>query len=279
MKKNIKKITAIACAMAMTATATTSIYAEYDPNKTVVQGEIATKAVKLDKISVDGRVIENAKVVAQDGATLIPARAVAEALGFEVKWENEGHRVILSNAPQYITFRIGVDGYTFARTAPMPLGTAPVLIDGATYMPIEVVTELLELKVEKEGEVLNIVTVLEEEESTEVTSEEVTEIVTEESVKEDNSEVNDKTEGEEAQAFSAAKVISYDEKENQLLVEDEVMGEVVLIANDDTVIVDKDGKAIKVSDLEEGAEISIKYSEAMTMSLPPINNPIQIVLK
>lgn len=276
MKKNIKKITAIACAMAMTAATATSIYAEYDPNKAVVQGEMATKAVNKNTISVDGKVIENADVISQEGKTLISARAVAEALGFEVEWENETHKVILSNLPQYVTFTIGVDGYTFARTAPMPLGAAPILVDGVTYMPIEVVTELLELKVENDDNSnLNIITTEDTEESTE----ETTEITTEEVVNEDNTEAENNGEGEEAQGLSNAKVVSYDEEENQLLIEDEAMGEVILIANDDTVIVDKDGNAIELSDLKEGDEISVEYSDAMTMSLPPINNPVQIVLK
>ncbi len=54
------------------------------------------------------------------------------------------------------------------------------------------------------------------------------------------------------------------------------MGEVRLCPNDDTKITDKDGNEIKITDIKVDNEIEVEYSDVMTDSLPPLNNPISI---
>lgn len=55
--------------------------------------------------------------------------------------------------------------------------------------------------------------------------------------------------------------------------------EVVLNLTPETVVVNKDGKTLKASDLADDAEIIGYYSPVLTKSLPPIGNAIKIVLQ
>lgn len=55
--------------------------------------------------------------------------------------------------------------------------------------------------------------------------------------------------------------------------------EVVLNLTPETVVVNKDGKALKTSDLTDDAEIIGYYGPVLTKSLPPIGNAIKIVLQ
>lgn len=71
-------------------------------------------------------------------------------------------------------------------------------------------------------------------------------------------------------------VISKDEE--GILVDDPVIGEVVLKVSDDTVIQNEAGEPISEDEIVEGAELIVEYSDAMTMSLPPQTNAIKIQL-
>ncbi|WP_339295443.1 copper amine oxidase N-terminal domain-containing protein [Paenibacillus sp. FSL W7-1279] len=55
--------------------------------------------------------------------------------------------------------------------------------------------------------------------------------------------------------------------------------EVVLNLTPETVVVNKDGKTLKASDLADNVEIIGYYSPVLTKSLPPIGNAIKIVLQ
>lgn len=78
-----------------------------------------------------------------DGVEMIPVREIAESLGYMVEWDGETKTVTLTRLPQYITMQIGVDGYSFARMAAQPLGTAPVIVDGVTYAPLTLLTDVM----------------------------------------------------------------------------------------------------------------------------------------
>ncbi len=73
----------------------------------------------------------------------LPLRAICEALGFEVQWIEESRTIEIVKLPVYITCSPDRDGYTFAKTAPMLLGSAPTLIDDLTYVPQNFVDEIV----------------------------------------------------------------------------------------------------------------------------------------
>ena len=66
------------------------------------------------------------------------------------------------------------------------------------------------------------------------------------------------------------------EEESAVTVNDLVRGEVVLVISEETAITGMDGAEIKIADLKQGMTVELVYGEAMTMSLPPMNNPVSV---
>jgi len=85
------------------------------------------------EIVVDGKIIEAPAPYYSNGVIMVPARAIAEALGYEIKWDGELQGIGLGVA---INFWIGKDYYTVGKMAPIALGTAPELTDGFTFVPL-----------------------------------------------------------------------------------------------------------------------------------------------
>lgn len=79
---------------------------------------------------------------------MVPLRAVAEKLGFTVTWKDG---VITVTGPErYAELTVGVDQYFAAPTQEgvagaslFSLGCAPVLMNGSTYVPVELFDALL----------------------------------------------------------------------------------------------------------------------------------------
>lgn len=70
-------------------------------------------------------------------------------------------------------------------------------------------------------------------------------------------------------------ITAVDEKENTVTVNDSLRGEVVLVVGE-CEITDEQGNNIAVSDLKAGETVTVEYGDAMTMSIPPLNNPKSI---
>ncbi|MCC8098168.1 MAG: copper amine oxidase N-terminal domain-containing protein [Eubacterium sp.] len=115
-------------------------------------------------MELDYNEIENSDVIVYNDIDYMPVRAVAEAMGLNVEWESETKTVIISNGgPLYITFSIGVNGYTFAKTAPAAYEGEPVLEDGKTYIPVETFESLMGYDIRESETAYNIITVYNEE--------------------------------------------------------------------------------------------------------------------
>ena len=216
---------------------------------TIVLANTPTSTNKA--ISVNGNKIEATAITTTDGKTLLPVRAVATALGLNVEWNAEQKSIVIEDLPLYVTFRTGVDGYTFAKTAPMPLGQAPVIIDSVTYVPVELFSDILVCTVDNTENSIAI-----SDNTEENTSEETTAEISTEKTK------------------ATGKVVKIDD--NEILFNDEVLGEVRLCPNDTTKLTDRDNQDIKLTDIKVDNEIEVEYGDTMTNSLPPLNNPISI---
>ena len=194
-------------------------------------------------IVVNGTDIGRTVVINDEGIIYVPVRAVCEALGMEVLWDNDAEMVTLVDLPLYITFSPYVDGYTFAKTAPMLLGVNPYLTEGTTYVPASFVRTILHANTmyAENGAMLIEYAV-------------------------DNTVVVD-------------VVAKAEEDGNQkLTVDDTERGEVVVVLSPETVIENEQGEAATYEDIAGGAQIRIEYSDAMTMSLPPIANAVKIIV-
>ena len=69
-----------------------------------------------------------------DGILMVPLRATAEALGFDVNWDNAAKSVRLGVA---IHLWIDKTEVHVGRMAPISISTAPQLINGTTYVPLD----------------------------------------------------------------------------------------------------------------------------------------------
>ncbi len=88
------------------------------------------------EIVVENRVIEApAPFYNQDNMVMLPLRAIAEALGFNVSWNAEKQLVMLGDS---FTATIGQDAYVdMSRDEPIALGAAPELMASRTYVPLQ----------------------------------------------------------------------------------------------------------------------------------------------
>lgn len=103
-----------------------------------------------EEISLENEIFEN-----QAGIKMLPLRQIAEALGYEVTWDNEAKRAELVKGAHYTAVTIGEDNYNFARML-VSLGTAPVLKDSRTFVPYDFLQEVLKVNVEIIDGVINI---------------------------------------------------------------------------------------------------------------------------
>ena len=91
---------------------------------------------------VEDRVIDApAAYYNRDNTVMVPLRAIAEALGFNVGWHAEKQLVMLGDS---FTATIGKDAYVdMGRDNPISLGNAPELVDGRTFVPLSFFREVV----------------------------------------------------------------------------------------------------------------------------------------
>ena len=85
------------------------------------------------EIVVHGTIIEAAAPYISNGVVMVPLRAIAESLGYDVNWDNVTRSVRLGVATH---LWIGRDEYHVGRMAPISLGTAPELTNNLTFVPL-----------------------------------------------------------------------------------------------------------------------------------------------
>lgn len=96
------------------------------------------------KMSVNGRNVEidsqGTSPCIINGRTMIPIRAVIEAMGGTVSWNGNLQQVTLKLDGKTLCLRIG-ENYAFDENDTFELDSAPVLIDGRTLLPVRAVVE------------------------------------------------------------------------------------------------------------------------------------------
>jgi hypothetical protein len=123
---------------------TMSIPAQTTPSKIIVLYEdVTTGPMLIDHGTLLG---DNPTYVVNDetidapaphisaaNVLMVPLRAIAEALGYNVFYDEEATTMRLGNAA---SVTVGDDNYTMGRMAPIELGAAPELVDGEVYVPL-----------------------------------------------------------------------------------------------------------------------------------------------
>ena len=198
--------------------------------------------------SADGNITVNGKnidktYIENGGVKMIPLRAVCESLGFTVDWDGEAREIEISKLPMYITCSPDKDGYTFAKTAPQLLGTAPVLKDGTTYVPVSFISEIMEGSVEN-GDDLKI-------------------SLSDVAVEPEN-------------AAASVYITEINKEAKSITVKDFDRGTVCVNITDETEIIDSKGEKLSFDELTDERQINVTYGDVMTASLPPITNAAKI---
>ncbi len=128
---------------------TRSIPAQTNPIKIVVlfekevPGDDVIGDISSMDIIVDNQKIEGpAAYTNEQNVVMVPLRAISEALGFNVSWNNELRSVAIGKT---MTLKIGEDNYIFAKMAQIKLGTAPVIIEGRTFVPLNFFREVAQM--------------------------------------------------------------------------------------------------------------------------------------
>lgn len=130
---------------------TMSIPAQTTPIKIIVLYEdITAEPLPIDhamflgenpEYVVDGEKIDApAPHINDDNVLMVPLKDIAEALGYEVTYDEEAKTMRLGNAT---TVTVGENSYIVGRMAPIELNAAPELVDGELYVPLNYFTTVL----------------------------------------------------------------------------------------------------------------------------------------
>lgn len=209
---------------------------------------MAAMAADDNKVIVNGNEIAADYIVTEAGDKMVPLRGICEELGFEVNWIEDSRTIEIVKMPIYITCSPDFDGYSFSKMAHQPLGTAPVLLEGTTYVPAAFVNEILGGTIDTAEDIT--ITYGEEKAETEAP----------------------------ADALPTASVYATEIGENSLTVVDFTLGEVILNVTEDTEIVDVEGNAIELSAIDPSMQLNVTYDVTMTASIPAQTNAVKIAV-
>ncbi len=92
-----------------------------------------------------------------DGRTMVPMRAVFEALGADVNWIGEEQMIIATSGTKIIVLKIGASILNYCDVSTqenknIELDVVPVIKDGRTLIPLRAVSEALGATVDWNGE-------------------------------------------------------------------------------------------------------------------------------
>lgn len=109
----------------------------------------ATKAVLLQQgladinisttagvIALNGKELADVKLVNKNNTLYVPLRAVAEALGYTVTWNQDAQTAVAYDGPRSAVCTINSNEYGKQRMR-IKLQNKPELIDGVTMVPVE----------------------------------------------------------------------------------------------------------------------------------------------
>ncbi len=125
------------------------------------QEQIQDGAIEIDmseaKIFYNNKEISNdhsLKII--DGKTMVPLASVLKVLDYKITWNAETRSVDVQKGPQWTSVKIGQNAYFKNKMAPEPLSSAPVIVEGYTYVPAEFLVEILGLGIQIESGSLKI---------------------------------------------------------------------------------------------------------------------------
>ncbi len=113
-----------------------------------------------------------------DGTTLVPMRAIFEALDSTVEWDGETRSI--TSVKEDITITMQIDSFEMSiNDIKVTLEKSPIIVDDFTFVPLRAVAESFNAEVNWDGE-KRLITIITPQEATSETTEEPTDAPTEE---------------------------------------------------------------------------------------------------
>ncbi len=123
---------------------TASLPGQTHPERIIVLNSPRVKT--MDRISINGEILELEKEIRNiDGVDMVPLRAVAEKLSYDIKWNGSDKTVELNKGPHWHLITIGKNQYNFARMN-IELERGPILEEGHTLVPLSFFEDVLRVK-------------------------------------------------------------------------------------------------------------------------------------
>lgn len=94
-----------------------------------------------------------------NGITMVPLRAVAEAMGYTITWNNETKSVEILQGPRWTSVIIGENRYFRNRMAPWELSSGPIIVNSRTLVPVEFFADILGHSIEVDQKSINFLEV------------------------------------------------------------------------------------------------------------------------
>ena len=145
MKKTISLMLALASISSMGVSA---MAANDTGEPMVIAPAPSVVATAQRQFVVNGKAMQLDSYTTENGTLMVPVRALAEALGFKVTWNNG--EVNINDGEMQCDLRIGEENYfvytaikdVIGMSAPFTLGSAPVLKNDKTYVPVKLFVPL-----------------------------------------------------------------------------------------------------------------------------------------
>ncbi len=106
------------------------------------------------KVSTEGEPVwwtDAEPFIDSNSRTMVPLRAVAEALGLTVSWDGEAREAAFTDGARTLIFPIGSSTARTGDGGTVEMDTAAVIVGGRTYAPIRYLAEYFGYKVDWEG--------------------------------------------------------------------------------------------------------------------------------
>lgn len=81
----------------------------------------------------------------ENGYTMLPARAISEALGATVNWDEASQSISIFSGSRIISMKVG-DRTMYINGTPVPMNTAPEITNDRTFIPVRDLANALSIK-------------------------------------------------------------------------------------------------------------------------------------
>lgn len=249
MNKTILR-TSMAMLALSTAIASSAAAAESAASRPVVSADITPMASPVQApaatIEIDGALLPVTAYQAQNGdVTMLPLRAVAEQLGYSVKWSQADRSAAISKDGMNAAVKTDAKEYTVNGVS-ASLPAASEMTKGQLHVPAAFIEDALNASVAINAGTVSITAQAQESQQPEQPVQQQT-----------------------AQTTGVITAIQADDKYPSVHIQGVWPDGLVLKVSEDTVYQRPDGTKLQWSDLQLGMTVQADHSMAMALSLPP----------